>query len=53
MFYTADYWFKLPCRLFVQNNTTRQYNPEDSSEQKELTKNISTDNTNFRHLDAM
>jgi hypothetical protein len=30
--FRAVFWVVLPCRMIVDNNSTRQYNPEDSSE---------------------
>jgi hypothetical protein len=33
MMFRADFWVVLPCKMkWVDNNFTRQYNPEDSSE---------------------
>jgi hypothetical protein len=33
MMFRAVFWVILPCRMMVDNHSTRQYNPEDSSEQ--------------------
>jgi hypothetical protein len=31
--FRAVFWVILPCKMIVDNHFTRQYNPEDSSEQ--------------------
>jgi hypothetical protein len=36
MLFCALLWFELPFKFIDQNNFTRQYNPEDSSEQHVL-----------------
>jgi hypothetical protein len=33
MMFRAVFWVVLPCKIIVDNHFTRQYNPEDSSEQ--------------------
>jgi hypothetical protein len=33
MMFRAVFWVVLPCKVIVDNHFTRQYNPEDSSEQ--------------------
>jgi hypothetical protein len=30
--FRAVFWIILPCEMMVDNHSTRQYNPEDSSE---------------------
>jgi hypothetical protein len=35
MMFRAVFWVVLPCKMIVDNNFTRQYNPEDSSEQSD------------------
>jgi hypothetical protein len=32
MMFRAVFWDILPCKMIVDNQFTRQYNPEDSSE---------------------
>jgi hypothetical protein len=34
MMFRAIFWVLLPCRMIVDNQSTRQYNPEDNSEQQ-------------------
>jgi hypothetical protein len=34
MMFKAVFWVVLPCKLIVDNQFTRQYNPEDSSEHR-------------------
>jgi hypothetical protein len=37
MMFRAVFWVVLPCKMIVDNIFTRQYNPEDSSEQQYTT----------------
>jgi hypothetical protein len=43
MMFRAVFWVILPCKVIVDNQFTRQYNPEDSSELNKMLVN----NDNF------